>query len=102
MSLMDRRAFIGTLAAASATPIASTQGLADQNNKESAANQQDITRQKAGSPTDRSSEATFNVRDYGATGRRSDDARPSIQKAIDACAAAGGGTVYLPPGEYTS
>jgi polygalacturonase len=33
----------------------------------------------------------FNVRDYA-----------SIQKAVDACAAAGGGTVYFPPGEYTS
>ncbi len=44
----------------------------------------------------------FNVRDYKATGKKSDDARPAIQKAIDAAAAAGGGTVYLPPGEYTS
>jgi polygalacturonase len=42
------------------------------------------------------------VRDYGATGVRSDDARPAIQRAIDACAAAGGGTVLFPPGEYTS
>ncbi len=46
--------------------------------------------------------AIFNVRDYGATGMKDDDATPAIQKAIDACAAAGGGTVYLPPGEYTS
>ena len=44
----------------------------------------------------------FNVKDYGATGKRSDDARAAIQKAIDACATAGGGMVYLPPGEYTS
>src|SRR5438309_1350913 len=44
----------------------------------------------------------FNVTDYGATGRKADDARPAIQKAIDACAAAGGGTVHLPPGQYTS
>ncbi len=47
-------------------------------------------------------EAIFNVKDYGATGSKADDARPAIQKAIDACAAAGGGVVYLPPGEYTS
>lgn len=47
-------------------------------------------------------EAIYNVKDYGATGRKSDDARASIQKALDACGAAGGGTVYLPPGEYTS
>src|SRR5579863_4209128 len=44
----------------------------------------------------------FDVRDYGATGRKSDDARPAIQKAIDACGKMGGGRVYLPPGEYTS
>lgn len=46
--------------------------------------------------------AVFNVKDYGATGKKSDNALPAIQKAIDACAAAGGGMVYLPPGEYTS
>jgi polygalacturonase len=44
----------------------------------------------------------FDVRDYGATGRKTDDARPAIQKAIDACGKVGGGRVYLPPGEYTT
>jgi polygalacturonase len=44
----------------------------------------------------------FDVRDYGARGHKSDDARPAIQKAIDACGKVGGGRVYLPPGEYTS
>lgn len=44
----------------------------------------------------------FNVKTYGATGKKSDNARTAIQKAIDACAKAGGGTVYLPPGDYTS
>jgi polygalacturonase len=44
----------------------------------------------------------FNVRDYGATGRKQDSARRALQAAIDACARVGGGTVYLPPGEYTS
>jgi len=34
--------------------------------------------------------------------RKTEDARPALQKAIEACAAAGGGTVYLPPGQYTS
>jgi hypothetical protein len=43
-----------------------------------------------------------NVKDYGASGKKADDARPAIQKAIDACAAAGGGVVYVPPGKYTS
>ena len=44
----------------------------------------------------------FDVRDYGATGSKADDARPAIQKAIDACGKVGGGRVYVPPGEYTS
>ena len=44
----------------------------------------------------------YNVKDYGATGRKSDDARPALQKAIDACGKVGGGRVYVPPGEYTS
>ncbi len=44
----------------------------------------------------------FNVKSYGATGRKADSAQAAIQKAIDACGAAGGGVVYVPPGEYTS
>jgi polygalacturonase len=44
----------------------------------------------------------FNVRAFGASGRKADPARTPIQKAIDACAAAGGGTVYFPPGDYSS
>jgi polygalacturonase len=44
----------------------------------------------------------FSVRDFGASGRKDEDARPALQAAIDACAAAGGGMVYLPPGQYTS
>jgi polygalacturonase len=44
----------------------------------------------------------FNVKDYGATGRKQDNARPALQQAIDACGRAGGGTVYVPPGDYTS
>ncbi|OGD19310.1 MAG: hypothetical protein A2W03_18440 [Candidatus Aminicenantes bacterium RBG_16_63_16] len=46
--------------------------------------------------------AVFNVRDFGATGTKGDFAGPAIQKAVDACARAGGGMVYLPPGNYTS
>ena len=46
--------------------------------------------------------AIFNVKDYGATGIKTDNAQAAIQKAIDACGKAGGGMVYLPPGEYTS
>jgi hypothetical protein len=44
----------------------------------------------------------FNVKDYGATGIKSDNARAFLQHAIDACGKAGGGTVYFGPGEYTS
>jgi hypothetical protein len=44
----------------------------------------------------------YNVKDYGATGNKKDDARSALQQAIDACGKAGGGTVYVPPGEYTS
>jgi len=47
-------------------------------------------------------QALYNVKDYGATGRKSDDATTAIQKTIDVCGGAGGGTVYLPPGEFTS
>src|SRR5277367_3562089 len=44
----------------------------------------------------------FNVKDYGASGRKAENARPALQQAIDACGKVGGGTVYVPPGEYTS
>ena len=46
--------------------------------------------------------ATFNVRDYGAVGSGSVNDTPAIQRAIDAAAAAGGGTVLFPPGTYQS
>ena len=46
--------------------------------------------------------AVFNVKEYGATGTKPEDARPALQRAIDACAAAGGGTVLIPAGQYTS
>jgi len=43
----------------------------------------------------------FNVRDFGATGKRADNATIPVCSAIDACFAAGGGKVYVPPGDYT-
>ncbi len=49
-----------------------------------------------------SSIPVFNVRDFGATGEKTQNARPAIQKAIDACAQSGGGVVYVPPGDYTT
>jgi polygalacturonase len=45
---------------------------------------------------------TFNVRDYGAKGDGRTLDSPAIQKTIDACAKAGGGTVRLAPGTYLS
>jgi len=44
----------------------------------------------------------YNVKDYGATGNKDQNAQQAIQKTIDACASKGGGTVYLPVGDYTS
>lgn len=41
----------------------------------------------------------FNVKAYGATGVGDDDTT-AIQTAINACAAAGGGVVFFPPGTY--
>jgi hypothetical protein len=43
----------------------------------------------------------FDVRVYGATGLRAQNATGAVQAAIDACTAAGGGTVRVPPGEYS-
>ena len=55
----------------------------------------------AGTATAPHGKVVYNVKDFGATGNKSDDALPAIQKAIEA-AAVKGGTVYLPPGDYTS
>jgi len=44
----------------------------------------------------------FNVRAYGALGDGTNLDSPAINKAIDAAAAAGGGTVFVPAGTYLS
>ncbi len=44
---------------------------------------------------------TVDVRAMGATGRRADNATAVFRQAVDACAAAGGGQVSVPAGEYT-
>lgn len=46
--------------------------------------------------------ATFNVRKYGAKGNGKRLDTTAIQKAIDACTAAGGGMVIVPAGTYLS
>jgi len=51
---------------------------------------------------DSSSKTTYNIRDYGATGDGKTLDSPAIDKAIDDCAASGGGTVYFPAGTYLS
>jgi hypothetical protein len=42
----------------------------------------------------------YNVKAFGAVGNGVNDDTAEIQAAIDACGAAGGGTVYLPAGDY--
>lgn len=44
--------------------------------------------------------AIYDVRDYGADGTKAESSQRAIQKAIDACGAAGGGMVYIRPGQY--
>jgi hypothetical protein len=100
MDAMGRRVFMSSLAGVGVAAASPAQGLREERvngfaNGSPGASPASPEAGPAGA-------ALFNVRDYGATGKKSDDAGPAIQKAIDACAAAGGGTVYLPPGEYTS
>lgn len=45
---------------------------------------------------------TFDVRSFGASGLKSENAQRFIQRAIDSCAGSGGGMVYVPPGEYST
>ncbi|HVT72558.1 MAG TPA: family 16 glycoside hydrolase [Lacunisphaera sp.] len=44
----------------------------------------------------------YNVRDYGAQGNGLNKDTIAIQRAIDACAGAGGGEVFFPAGDYLS
>ncbi|MDR1892250.1 MAG: glycoside hydrolase family 55 protein [Oscillospiraceae bacterium] len=47
------------------------------------------------------SDKVFNVRDYGATGVKSQNATPYIVNALAAVSANGGGTLYFPAGTYS-
>src|SRR6185369_1452740 len=44
----------------------------------------------------------YNIKTFGAKGDGKTIDTPAINKAIDAAAAAGGGTVYFPAGNYLS
>lgn len=99
MNLTDRRVFLNSLAAAGMTAVGAVADPRNQTENLGANGQASAAPQSEGNA---SREVVFNVRGYGATGEKSEDARPAIQQAIDACAAAGGGVVYLPPGEYMS
>ena len=56
----------------------------------------------AGAPPDNTiTNNIFNVKNFGATGKRDDKATMAIRAAVEACTTAGGGTVYVPPGDYT-
>lgn len=46
--------------------------------------------------------ASYNVRDHGAVGDGITKDTAALQRALDACAAAGGGEVIVPPGRYLS
>src|SRR5690348_4040651 len=48
----------------------------------------------------RSAPTHFNVHDHGALGDGKTLDSPAINKAIDACSAAGGGQVFVPAGRY--
>ncbi|HEX5709559.1 MAG TPA: Calx-beta domain-containing protein [Pyrinomonadaceae bacterium] len=43
---------------------------------------------------------TLNLRDFGATGDGATDDGPALQRALDALASAGGGTLFVPAGRY--
>ncbi|MGH9959212.1 MAG: glycosyl hydrolase family 28-related protein [Pyrinomonadaceae bacterium] len=45
-------------------------------------------------------EAVVNLRDFGASGDGVADEGPALQRALDALATAGGGTLFVPAGRY--
>jgi polygalacturonase len=87
VSLLDRRRFLASAAAGAAS--ASFFG-------------NELVAGITASAPELSAQLVYNVKEYGATGNKQDDARPALQQAIDTCGQFGGGTVYVPPGEYTS
>src|ERR1700730_3956248 len=49
-----------------------------------------------------STKVFYNILDFGATGADTTVDGDAINKAIEAASAAGGGTIYFPPGNYYS
>ena len=60
-----------------------------------------LTGQSIPAPQPTPATRQFDVKAYGATGVRIQSATGACQSAIDACTAAGGGTVNVPPGDYS-
>jgi hypothetical protein len=60
-----------------------------------------LTGQSTPAPQSMPGARLFDVTAYGATGIRTQIATGACQAAVDACTAAGGGTVNVPPGEYS-
>jgi Glycosyl hydrolases family 28/Pectate lyase superfamily protein len=99
-SLLNRRRFL----ASAATGVAGASFFGKKLlARISAERREPLTRPGTAAPApELSAPIVYNVKDYGATGSKQDDARPALQRAIDACGKSGGGTVYVPPGEYSS
>src|SRR5437764_11400663 len=57
---------------------------------------------RGGSPLAAGAAGGLDVRAFGAVGDGKTPATQALQAAIDACAAAGGGTVLIPAGRYLS
>jgi len=57
---------------------------------------------RAADPAGATAQPGFNIRAYGAVGDGKTMDSPAINQAIEACAAAGGGTVLFPAGTYLS
>lgn len=63
---------------------------------------QDATQALAhGSPVTEQSGAVYDVKKFGASGVRNDNATAAFRDAIEACTSGGGGVVNVPAGEYT-
>src|SRR5262245_759755 len=60
-----------------------------------------VTGQSTSAPQPTPATRQFDVKAYGATGVRTQSATVACQSAIDACTAAGGGIVNIPPGDYS-